>query len=133
MDFNNLWTFSFIFMSNEKDLIQWMMQQGWFQSEMKCVTCSSECTLGKRMRKLDGYTWRCQNDKNHETSVRKFSVICLTDIIEFTRCFLQYQSLLNCSHNSGLAYKSTCVDWANFHRELFKEYVFTTMFDLQGI
>ena len=94
--FTNLRMISYLLMSNNKDRLQWMMGQGLFQSDMKCVTCGSDCTHGKRTRKVDGYIRRCQNSKNHEISISKFSFfdsshIRLPDISQFTRCILQHQ------------------------------------------
>ena len=38
---------------------------------MKCAGCNNQRRLGKSSKKIDGYTWRCEANKNYETSVRK--------------------------------------------------------------
>ena len=53
------------------------------------------------------------------------------DILEFMRTFIEGQSLLRCSQYSGLSYKNTSVDWANFIRDLFRIYVFEQIIESQ--
>ena len=131
-DFTNPWTFAALFMSKDMKLVKWLMERNIFASSMKCVCCGLNCKLGKRAKKIDGSTWRCEGNKNHETSVRRYSFLVkshlrIQDLFQFTRCFLQDMSLKKACSNAGITYRSAGVDWASFHREICKEYVYTTM------
>ena len=48
----------------------------------------------------------------------------LQDILVFVVEFLKQQSLKRCAEAAGIDYKKSSVDWANFIRDLFKQYVF---------
>ena len=80
---------------------------------MKCVSCGLNCKLGKRAE-LDGL---CQANKNHETSMWRYSSLkkshlSFQDLFQFTRCFLQDMSLKKACINAGITYRSAGVDWA---------------------
>lgn len=53
----------------------------------------------------------------------------------FIKSYLEKNSLAQCARFSGMAYKSTTVNWACFMREVFKEYFHNTLRNVkfQGI
>ena len=102
-------------MSEDMKLVKWLMERNIFASSMKCVCCGLNCKLGKRAKKIDGLTWRCEGNKNHETSVRRYSFLekshlRIQDLFQFTRCFLQDMSLKKACSNAGITYRSAGVD-----------------------
>lgn len=84
--------------------------------------------------------FRCNGNKQHKMSSRLYSFfdrsnLVLQDIILFIRSYLEKNSLAQCARFSGMAYKSTAVNWACFMREVFKEYFHNTLRNVkfQGI
>lgn len=53
----------------------------------------------------------------------------------FIKSYLEKNSLAQCARFTGMAYRSTAVNWASFMREVFKEYFNNTLRNvkLQGI
>ena len=105
-----------------------MQRNGLLASTMDCTKCDIAMNLNKRKPAIDGYSWRCPTNRNHETSVRKFSYfesskINIRDGMNFIKAYLDGHTLRKCSSISGLHYRSTAVDWASFCREIFMDYV----------
>ena len=128
----NFYTLMFLPM---QQLISWLMDNRLLKSMMMCEKCGEECKLSHRKDKIDDFTWRCRNIKQHhdrkdfERSIRQYSFFhhshfTIQDIFVFIISFLQKQTLLQCSKLSGIDYKRSSVDWANFIREIFKQYVY---------
>ena len=91
---------------------------------------NESCSLGKRSRKIDMYTWR--RKKDHKYTIRKNSFfekshLYTQDILNFALEYASGSSLLCCAKINGMAYKSTAVDWANFCRDLYVEYYTTVI------
>ena len=76
---------------------------------------------------IDGFAFCCK--KGDEQSIRKYSFFqgshyMMQDILVFVVEFLKQQSLKRCAEVAGIDYKKSSIDWANFIRDLFKQYVF---------
>jgi hypothetical protein len=87
--------------------------------------------LNKRKRHVDDNTWRCAK---HEKSIRTYSFyektrFAIPDCMQFTKNYLMKTTLLQASINAGINYKSTAVEWAKRHRQLFKEWVWEVVLD----
>ena len=136
-DLENPWTFYALFGDeNSKNIIEWMQTNGLLLKDAECQKCDSPCSLYKRTKCIDGYQFRCRNNKNHEISVRKFSFferskLDLRDIVNFIRTYLYGHNLSQCANLAGIHYKSTAVDWASFVREVMVEYVSSTVSTLK--
>ena len=133
---SNPFTFYSLMFLPINELIRWLMDKRLLKNEMSCDKCGQKCKLAKRKDKLDEHTWRCRNVKNHsdnkdfERSIRQYSFFhhshyTFQDIFVFIMSFLQKQILRQCSRLAGIDYKRSAVDWANFIREIFKQYVYT--------
>ncbi len=93
----------------------------------KCDVCGVDCNLCQSNNSLDGVGWRCPSRK-HEYRIRTFSFFekshfSFQDILQFIKCFLDNNTLFTLSKFSGLDYKKTSVVWANFIRDLYKQWV----------
>ncbi|XP_045191303.2 uncharacterized protein LOC123548134 [Mercenaria mercenaria] len=83
--------------------------------------------LKSRTERNGGQVFRCTKNRNHVKSLRANSFfektkVEIQDIVVFIKSYLDKNSLYQCSKFSGVAYKSTAVNWASYIRELFKEY-----------
>ena len=71
----NFYTLMFLPM---QQLISWLMDNHLLKS-MMCEKCGKECKLSHRKNKIDDFTWRCRNIKQHhdrkdfERSIRQYS------------------------------------------------------------
>ena len=106
--------------------ISWLMSHGLLLNSMKCDRCQTNCTLGKRTKNKDGYSWRCPSRK-HEYSIRinswfEHSHLALQDIMNICKLFVENHSLKSIATKSGISYSNTAVDWASYIRELLKEF-----------
>ncbi len=126
-DLENPWTCHALFLQNNYLVIRWLQRNGLLLQSWKCEVCGVDCNQCQRKKSLDGVAWRCPSRK-HEYSIRKFSFFershfSFQDILQFIKCFLDNNTLLPSSKFSGFDYKKTSVDWANFIRDLFKQWV----------
>lgn len=136
IDFDNPWNFHGLFMQPEPTVLAWLQDQGLIASSLECPKCQTDCYIANRSNRTDGKCFRCKNNRNHEYSIRKYSFFdrshfAFQDIMMFIKTFLDGGTLLKCANFSGLDYKKTAVDWANFIRDLFRQYVNDTMSDLK--
>ena len=126
-------------MSGINIIISWLCANGLLASTLSCRTkikvgeLSTECgglmLLKERSSCVDGTTFRCQSNRNHEKSIRTYSFfegshLLIPDIMVFIKCYQDKITLLQWAKFPGVAYKSTAVHWGSFVRELFKEHVF---------
>ncbi len=134
----NPWTFHGFFAQKSSIWIMWMMMQGVIHATMRCqhmvnhklqLICGNECSLQSRSAKIDGMTWRCKKDSNHETTIRYGSFFngfkhTIPDILEFIKCYLDSLTMKKCASFSNVHYKSTAVYWCSYIRDLFVQYVY---------
>ncbi len=125
---HNPWNFFHLFMQDDDVVQSWMREQNLLATHIRCSICNdgTVCSLRKRSKATDGVSFRCPVNPSHEYSMRKFtwfekSQLRIQDIMLFNQKYLEGCTLKQCSLDSGIAYKSTAVDWASFVRELFKE------------
>lgn len=128
-DFSNPWNFYKLFMSSSEEITDWCISNQLLASEIKCpvLQCNGQMVLKRRSGRVGEQTFRCNKNRNHERSSRIYSFfensqLTISDIMMFVKSYLDGNSLLQCSKFSGIAYKSTAVNWASFMRELFKDY-----------
>ena len=138
-DWENPWTFYNMFIESDSIWINWLKQQGLLASSMLCranvgsdgkhpVLCNKPCKFAVRNKVIDGYVWRCTGKERHETSIRHNSFFNnskhrIPDILNFVKNFLDGHVLRKCAQFTNISYKSTSVNWANFCRDLFVQYV----------
>ena len=135
-DWMNPWNFYKLMTSDDAVVYQWLRNNNLLVSELTCLACGADCTLRVRSAALDGFAWRCDSNRDHEYSVRKFSYFerrhyNIRDICQFLYSFLQGKTLLMCAREGGIDYKKSAGDWINFARDLFKAYVTDTMFHMK--
>ena len=121
-DLSNPYNRYMLLTSDQRVFINWLQDKGLLTKNPYCQQCSAPCTLTKRSKNIDKFTWQCQS--RHETSVRVLSIfdhshVYLQDILNFIISYAEGSSLSNCSVNSGMAYKNTSVEWAKTVRELY--------------
>ncbi len=126
-DLENPWNFHGLFLQNTPLIIIWLRKNGLLLKTFRCPKCDKDCHSCLRSRNIDGLTFRCPVLR-HEYSIRKFSFFershfDFADIFQFIKCFLDGLTLKKCARFSGLDYKRTAVDWANFVRDLFQQWV----------
>ncbi|CAC5426120.1 unnamed protein product [Mytilus coruscus] len=126
-DFGNLWSFSSLFMSDDKTVFNWLRVNGLLPSELICH-CGADCTLNRRSSTTDGFTFRCK--KGHELGMRKNSFFerssyNIRDLIVFIKYYIEGYSLHMSAKCANMEYKSTSVHWASYIREMFCEYIYT--------
>lgn len=68
-DFGNPWNFLSLMLTDQETIIEWLQDQGLLLKEVECQKCCKLCRLSKRSSKLDGFTWRCTKNRNHEYSI----------------------------------------------------------------
>ena len=106
-DLSNPYNRYMLLTSDQRVFINWLQDKGLLTKNPYCQQCSAPCTLTKRSKNIDKFTWRCQS--RHETSVRVLSIfdhshVYLQDILNFIISYAEGSSLSNCSVNSGMAY-----------------------------
>lgn len=141
-DFANPWNFFYLFTQSEEDVYFWCRQNGLLATSFPCHVdkCTGEMALAALSRAPGGAIFRCTVNRRHTKSSRSHSFIdksnlVLQDIILFIKSYLEKNSLAQCARFTGMAYRSTAVNWASFMREVFKEYFNNTLRNvkLQGI
>ena len=125
---HNPWTFHNLFLKENIVVIKWLQNQNLLASTLICPTCKKCCYLSKRKKAIDGYSWRCTSNRNHEYGIRKHSFFerskfMLGDIMTFILCFLDQMSLQKCAIKSGFSYKNASLEWCMYCRELLIEYI----------
>lgn len=136
--FSNPWNFFSLFLQDRKTIVTWLRNHKLLAATMQCETCASlgfenvEMKIGSRVSHIDGETWRCTKNRNHEAAIRKFSVfnnahLTFQDILIFFICFIEKNSLLRSAVKSGLSYKSTAVEWGCLCRKLCIDFVHRTI------
>lgn len=141
-EFENPWNFFHLFMSDDETVYSWLRANGLLASSIVCrksikvgndnQECRGLMLVKKRAGCVEGSTFRCENNRNHEKTVRSYSFfegshLLIPDIMAFIKFYLDKMTLLQCAKFSGVAYKSTAVHWGSFIRELFKEYFYRTV------
>lgn len=121
----NLFT---LLMSTPDLLLEWLCTHGLIANTLTCNECQKPCRLYLRQKAIDGWSWRCTRNKNHELSIRKFSFfsgshLYLQDILLFCYTYISGQSLKQCSKDTGIGYSKSCVDWGSFIRDLCVQWV----------
>ena len=112
--------------------IRWLIGQHLLAPEVNCDKCSHPCNLQLRGRALDGMQWRCTKNTGHEISVRRYSFFqgshfFCQDLFNFVITYLEGASLAYCARVCGLYYANTAVDWAQYMRDLFMQWVADTL------
>ena len=126
-DFSNPFTFYNLMFKESHTFICWLQDRGLLRRNVICKNCRNEMMITAREGNIDGFAFRCK--KGHEQSIRKYSFFqgshyMMQDILVFVVEFLKQQPLKRCAEAAGIDYKKSSVDWANFIRDLFKQYVF---------
>ena len=126
-DLENPWTFHALFLQNTHLIIAWLRNNNLLLKNFECPKCDRNCNSCVRTRNIDGQTFRCPLAR-HEYSIRKYSFFershfNFADIFQFIKCFLDGLTLRKSATFSGRDYKGTAVDWANFVRDLFQQWV----------
>ena len=94
---------------------------------INCTHCNVPMRLSKRQERPQFNTsFRCSKNRNHESSICRFSFfegskIEPRDLLFFIRCYIKGDQLHICAKEPGLAYGSTAVDWASYVRDIFIE------------
>ncbi len=135
-DFSNPWNFYSLFLLPREQHINWLRENGLPINSLTCPKCQGDCSLGKRKNNVDGETWGCKKNRNHEFSIRQNSFFDKShfkfpDILIFIKNFLDGQTLYKCAQFSGLDYKRTSIYWANFIRDLFRQWMQDNIINLQ--
>ncbi len=111
----NPWTFHSLFLQNSYTIVQWLQRNGLTVQEFTCPKCNVPCNLCMRSKNTDGVAFRCRNRK-HEYSVR----------ISFSSSTVSWTKTPSMAvpNSVDLTIKKPSVDWANFIRDLFKQWVY---------
>jgi len=130
-DFSNPWNFYALMQSSDSVVHSWMRERGLLLTTYTCTkeNCQRKMKVCPRPNKKDGFTLRCEAKNCSEFGIRKNSLFegshfTFQDLMYFLKCFLEGQLLISMSKQTGMAYKSTSVEWAKTVRELFKQYIF---------
>jgi hypothetical protein len=125
-DLENPFNFYTLLMTHEKKFIIWLQYNGFLMSDPPCPKCNCVMKLNKRTKNVDNFVWRCNKCKNNpEMSLRKNSFFrnshfYLQDIFNFMHSYIRSSSLKYAAKISGMAYKSSAIDWSNYvHRKFF--------------
>jgi len=140
-DFENPWNFSGLMHSNTAIVHKWMRHRGLILTQYVCDTknytkrCGKIAKVTARPTKADGETLRCGA---HEYSIRKNSFFekshfGFPDLMNFIKCYLDGDLLCSIAKKTGMAYKSTALEWAKHVRMIFKEYIYQNVHGLQNM
>lgn len=127
-DFSNHWNSFSLMMLSDDEVYQWIRMHGLLATTISCNTegCEGRMVLKSSSRSVGGTVFRCTVNRLHTRACRANSFfersnLTMQDIFLFIKSYLDGSSLSQCARFSGLAYKSTAVNWVSFIRELFKE------------
>lgn len=128
-DFSNPWNFYSLMMLSDDEVYQWLRMHGLLATTIPCNTegCEGRMFLKSSSRSVGGTVFRCTVNRLHTRACRANSFfersnLTIQDIFLFIKSYLDGSSLSQCARFSGVAYKSTAVNWGSFIRELFKEF-----------
>ena len=133
-DFANPWKFYSLFMSEPEKVNEWMRQHGLLPYTLTCNSqrddgreCGGIMSPTPNSSRSDGVVFKCDKNRKHQRANRTLSFfekmnITIPDAMVFIKCYLDKCTLLQCATFSGVAYKTTAVNWRSFVREMFKEY-----------
>ena len=84
------------------------------------------------MSKPGNTIFSCSLNNRHEKAYRTYSFfeksnLTISDIMVFIKSYLDNLTLMQCARCTGIAYRSTAVNWASFMREYFKEFFQVTV------
>jgi len=134
-DFVTPLNFFAVFLSDDSIVIKWLQEHGLLLGRMCCMRCDNwDMHLQTRKSSIDGVTWRC--NYGHEISITRNSFfenshISLRDIMLFVYEFLKHQTLWKTSQQTSFCYKSTAINWANFVRDIFCQYINDDVFNVK--
>lgn len=110
-------------------LLQWLATRNLIMNHYLCATCNVATSLTQFRRKSDGYMWRCNICKSlksvRDRSFFGKSKLHLRTLIQFIYCWARDMPQMNCALESGLgpSCTRTTVDWANFCRDVCKQWI----------
>lgn len=114
--FSNPYNFFRIMEQNAEDLLLWFQKNGLMASSFICERCRTPCRLVQRADRIDGYTWRCRQNSDHEYSVRKYSSFfsrchfMARDTMLFIKLFLDGLTLLDIAKQTCIHFDYICTD-----------------------
>ncbi|XP_072180092.1 uncharacterized protein [Diadema setosum] len=131
-NWRNPFDFYNLLMMDDIKLYNWLQQHNLIASSMRCELCARPCKLVSNSAKKGGKVWRCKggitwkHDKTysvHHHSIFERSQFDVRELLVFIQEWALGSSLHRCAIESGLNYKRTSVDWANFLRDLMRKFV----------
>ncbi|XP_071508987.1 uncharacterized protein [Diadema antillarum] len=132
-DFSNPWNFFGLFGSLEEEQVwEWLRDNGLVAKSMFCEVCGQRCTLQRKTDRRSGHVWRCRrkgeqpHDKVYCVTKHSFfehTHFNVRDIMLFMWLWLFNPSLKQVSNMSGVGYSVSSVNWANYMRDLCKQFV----------
>ena len=127
-DLENLYNLFSVFNLDDTDLIHWLQKENLLHRNLYCGECKEECYLGIKKSKPLGHLFKCPSNKNHGVSVLKDSFfertqVNIRDILLFTHCYLDGQSLYKWGSKSRIQSSTTRVNGASYIRDIFVEEV----------
>ena len=102
--------------------------------QMECKHCKVPMLLCTKKDSQLQNIWRCPQNRKHERTILTNSFFSgvqhpIQDYLTFIDILLSKGSLKASATNSGLSYKSAAVDWANFIRKIFHQWVQSNISD----
>ncbi|XP_066921897.1 uncharacterized protein [Clytia hemisphaerica] len=108
---------------------QWLRKNKLLTDHLECEKCDGrQCTLMKRVKHINGESFRCKGSNSHEYSIRKFSFFentkyAIQDVLAFVLEFCLSSTMKRNSKVTGVSYGKTSVDYCSYIREICVEYV----------
>ena len=94
-DWKNPWTFYGYLAQDNSIVIPWLVYQGLLAESISCKAkgCTGTCNRKVRNGAIDGFTMRCNINRNHEYSIRSCSFFeqlkfPLQDLLLFMKTYL---------------------------------------------
>lgn len=130
-DFANPYTFFNLLGATNEIFVDWLQNHKLIATEYACQVdnCVGICTRKQRNGKSEGFTLRCNVDRNHEYSIKTNSIfsgtkVPIRDLMVFFRSHMNKLSMRLSASEAGIDYKHTAGDWSKILRCLFMEYVY---------
>ena len=110
----------------------WLRNSKLLMDNPKCNICNEECSIYKRLRNIDGASFRCKTHKNKEISIRKHSFFestkySIQDIMTYIVEYLLDSNMKKAALRAGITYGHTTCDYSSKIREIFMQYVWDVL------
>ena len=108
-------------------ILEWLAKNKLIKNSVRCETCEKDFHLNKYEQGVDGFRWYCTSCKSRkrvrEGSFFSGSHLPLGSILVMMYCWARDMPQKNTMDEAGGVNKNTVIDWFNFCRDVYSQFL----------